>query len=220
VGTRWDKGVIVYLVRHGQVDRRTDLADPPLSDQGQREAEQVAAYLRARPIRRVYSSPLRRTQETAALIAAELGLPLIVEPRLRERANFGDLPGQTFEEFVTLWERCSQERDYLPPVGDSSLRAGQRMEEFIADTYAALPDGEVVAVGHGGLIADFLLNICTLDTLAQTYPGFAAQPYSAEVMRNGAITVVEYTGVEYTGNCSVGCCYSIRTIAFTYHLSH
>ena len=206
--------MIVYLVRHGQVDRHTGSTDPPLSDQGRREAEQVAAYLRVRPITRVYSSPLRRAQETAAPVAAALGLPLIVEPRLRERANFGDLPGQTFGEFVALWERCSQERDYVPPVGDSSLRAGQRVEEFIAETYADLPDGGVVAVGHGGLIADFLLNLCTLDKLAQIHPGFAAQPYSAEIMRNGAITVVETTG-----KCSDNYGYSIRTIALTHHLS-
>jgi broad specificity phosphatase PhoE len=205
---------VVYLVRHGQVDRRTNLTDPPLSSQGWREAMQVAAYLHARPIARVYASPLRRAQETSAPLAAALGLPVIVEPRLRERANFGDLPGQTFEEFVALWEQCSRDRDCLPPVGDSSRQAGQRVEEFVAAVHADLPHGEVVAVGHGGLIADFLLNICTPDKLTHVHPGFVAQPYSSEIMCNGAITVVEYTGAD----CSTGSCYSIRAIAFMQHL--
>jgi broad specificity phosphatase PhoE len=137
--------------------------------------------------------------------------------------NFGDLPGQSFEQFVALWERCSRERDYLPlvgdsPVGDSSRGAGQRVEAFMATVHAAfvqagLPDGEVVAVAHGGLIADFLLNICSPITLAQISPAFAAQPYAAEVMRNGAITVVEYTGV---GDGSSG--YEVKAIALTGHL--
>jgi broad specificity phosphatase PhoE len=186
-----------YLVRHAQVDRRTDPADPPLSALGQSEAERAAAFLQARPIAQVYASPLRRARETAAPIAAAHGLPVMLEPRLRERANFGDLPGQTLEAFVALWERCSRERDYAPPGGISSRGAGKRMEAFVAEVHAALPQGEVVAVGHGGTIADFLLNVITPAELARSHPGFAAQPYSAEVMRNGAITVVEYTGSAY-----------------------
>jgi broad specificity phosphatase PhoE len=183
---------IFYLVRHGQVDRRIDPADPPLSERGRQQAEQVAAYLRERPIAQIYASPLRRAQETAAPLAADLGLPVIVEPRLRERANFGDQPGQTIEEFVEVWERCSRERDYTPTVGDSSRYAGQRVESFMAAVHATLPDGEVLAAAHGGTIADFLHNVCPPATLAQISPAFAAQPYAAEVMRNGTITVVEY----------------------------
>jgi broad specificity phosphatase PhoE len=161
----------------------------------------------------VYASPLRRAQETAAPLAAALNLPVTVDGRLRERANFGDLPGQTFEEFVALWARCSREREYVPPVGDSSRGAGQRIEAFMAAIHAALPDGEVVAVGHGGVIADFLLNIYTPAMLAQVHPGFAAQPYAAEILRNGAITVVEYTGGgDNTGH------YTVKTIASTGHL--
>lgn len=206
---------LFYLVRHGQVDRRIDPADPPLSEQGRQEAEQVAAYLRDRPIVQIYASPLRRAQETAAPLAAALHLPVILEPRLRERANFGDLPGQTREEFVALWERCSRERDYIPPVGDSSRGAGQRVEQFMAAVYATLPDGEVVAAAHGGTISDFLHNICEPATLAQIHPGFAALPYAAEIMRNGAITVVEYRragdGMES---------YQVKAIALTGHLHH
>jgi broad specificity phosphatase PhoE len=203
-----------YLVRHGQVDRRTYAADPPLSVQGWREAVQVAAYLRARPLARIYASPLCRAQETAVPLAAALGLPVMVEPRLRERANFGDLPGQSFAEFVALWERCSRERDYVPPSGDSSRAAGRRVEAYMAAVRAALPNGEVAAVGHGGMIADFLLNICTPEQLGQISPAFAAQPYSAEVMRNGSITVVEYKG-----NGDSGACYVVKGVAFTEHLT-
>jgi broad specificity phosphatase PhoE len=202
-----------YLVRHGQTDRRIDPVDPPLSVQGRAEAERVAAYLRPRAIAQIYASPLRRAQETAVPLTAALGLPLTIDARLRERANFGDLPGQTLEEFVALWERCSRDREYVPPVGDSSRGAGQRVEAFMAAVHATLPAGEVVAAGHGGTIADFLLNICTPATLAQIHPAFAARPYAAEIMRNGAITVVEYRGMEHSAGC-----YVVKEIAFTGHL--
>jgi broad specificity phosphatase PhoE len=211
---------VFYFVRHGQIEReqgergqikrrQINPADPPLSVQGRVEAEQVATYLRPRPIMRLYASPLRRAQETAAVIAAALELPVQTEPRLRERVNFGDLPGQSFEEFAALWERCSRERDFMPPVGDSSRRAGQRVEAFVADVYAELPEGEVAAVAHGGIIADFLLNVATITDLMEISAAFAAQPYAGEVMRNGSITVVEYRGADR---------YTVKAITLTGHL--
>lgn len=200
---------IFYLVRHGQIDRKIDHADPPLSPQGRVEAEQVAAYLRPHPIVRVYASPLRRAQETAAPIAAVFGLPIITESRLRERMNFGDLPEQSFEQFVALWEQSSRERDFVPPIGDSSRRAGQRVEALMAQVYAELPAGEVAAVAHGGIIADFLINVCSPEMLRQISPAFATRPYAGEVMRHGAITKVEYRGADAI---------VVKAIAVTSHL--
>ncbi|HXF64873.1 MAG TPA: histidine phosphatase family protein [Caldilineaceae bacterium] len=200
---------VFYLVRHGQVERRVGDPDPSLTVQGRREAEQVAAALQARPIARVYASPLRRAQETAAPIAGAHGLAVETDARLRERANFGDLPGQTLEVFVALWERCSRERDYAPPGGVSSREAGRRLETWMAEVYEALPDGEVVAVTHGGTIADFLLNVCPAAALARIHPGFAARPYAAEIMSNGAITVVA---------CAAGR-FTVQEIALTNHLA-
>ena len=133
------------------------------------------------------------------------GLPVRTEPRLRERA--------TFDEFVALWERCSRERDYVPPMGVSSRVAGERVERFMAAVHASLPNGEVVAVGHGGTIADFLLNIYTLAELAEVSSRFAAQPYASEIMRNGAITVVEYV----SEGSSVA--YQVKAIALARHLT-
>jgi alpha-ribazole phosphatase/probable phosphoglycerate mutase len=105
---------LFYLVRHGQIARersRIDPSDPPLSALGRQEAMRVAAYLCPRPIARVYASDLRRARETAAPIAAEFDLPVIVEPLLRERINFGELPGQTLEGargsvWSNSWLRC------------------------------------------------------------------------------------------------------------------
>src|SRR5690606_11072957 len=117
-----------YLVRHGLVDRTVNPVDPPLAAVGREEAARVAAYLQARPIAQVYASDLRRSQETAAPLAAALDLPVMVDARLRERANFGDLPGQTIEEFIAMWERCSRERDDVPLTGRSSREAGQQVQ--------------------------------------------------------------------------------------------
>lgn len=212
---------IFYMVRHGQIDRDHVVrggnpADPPLSTQGRMEAEQVVAFLRPHPILRVYASDLRRAQETAAPLAAALNLLLRVDRRLRERVNFGEVPGQSREEFAALWEQGSRERDFVPPVGDSSRAAGQRVEAFMAEVHgellaAGVTNGEVVAVAHGGLIADFLLNIATPEQLAAISPEFAERPYAGDVMRNGSITVVEYTVDDVQR-------YHVRSIALVGHL--
>ena len=178
-----------------EMDGQRQPGDPFLSPQGRAEAERAATYLQQRPIARVYTSPLRRSQETAAPIAAALGLPVVVEPLLRERMNFGDVPGQSFAEFQQLWERCSRERDYVPPVGDSSRGTGERIATYMDRVHIELPHAEMVAVAHGGIIADFLLNVCALEELARLSPAFAANPYDGAVMRNGSITVVERTTV-------------------------
>ena len=83
----------------------------------------------------------------------------------------------------------------------------------MATVYTELPIGEVVAVAHGGAIADLLFNVCSPVELAQISPLFAAQPYAGQVMRNGAITVVEYTRTaEGVAN------YMVKAIAMTDHL--
>jgi broad specificity phosphatase PhoE len=73
----------LLLVRHGRTaDNAAGLIlghrDPPLSEAGRAEAERLAAELRSSGITAVWTSPLRRAYETAAIVAA----PLAVEPRV------------------------------------------------------------------------------------------------------------------------------------------
>ena len=184
-----------YFVRHGKKGHPT--ANPGLSDLGQQEAQATAAYLKQFPIKAVFSSPLRRTLETADPIPQALGMRVVPDARLRERANFGDLPGQSLSEFVAMWERCNQERDFVPPNGDSSFAAGQRIEAFVQECHQQYPQTELVAVTHGGVIADFLRNVFSDADLARVRPDFAAQPYSGDIMVECSITVVSFDGENY-----------------------
>ena len=69
---------MIYLVRHGQtLQNRAGLlqgrSDFPLNEQGEAQARRVGAFFREQGVRfdAVYSSPLRRAQQTAVLIAGE-----------------------------------------------------------------------------------------------------------------------------------------------------
>ncbi|RLV08478.1 bifunctional RNase H/acid phosphatase [Streptomyces griseocarneus] len=78
-------------------------ADPELSPAGHRQAEAVAAALAARgTIQEIVASPLRRCRETAAAVAARLGLEVRVEDGLRE-TDFGAWEGLTFAEVKERW---------------------------------------------------------------------------------------------------------------------
>jgi broad specificity phosphatase PhoE len=186
----------LHLIRHGKRDHQSN-SDPGLSPTGRAEAERLAAALAAEPIAAVYSSPLARARETAAIIAAAMDFPVVEDARLRERMNWGDVPGQSFDEFITEWERCSLDRDYQPRGGDSSRAAGQRLEAFVIDCQQRAVGGAVVAVTHGGVIADFLRNVFTQEALERVRPAFCRQPYSAAVIPECSMTTVVYDGARY-----------------------
>jgi broad specificity phosphatase PhoE len=87
----------MLLVRHGQSEfnaaftlTRVDpgIPDPELTHVGRRQALAAAADLAARGVTRLIVSPYTRTLQTASIIASELGLPIGIDPRVRERAAF------------------------------------------------------------------------------------------------------------------------------------
>lgn len=63
----------LYLVRHGeQLDAQHGMPDGPLSPRGRRQAELLAERLGGVPFDQAWHSPLQRTAETAAIIAAKM----------------------------------------------------------------------------------------------------------------------------------------------------
>ncbi len=164
----------VWLVRHG--DKEKAFGDVPLTAEGVRQARATARFLSGRPVAAIVSSPLRRTIETAECLAEQTGVPVRQDTRLRERANWGDVPGQSFEAFIEVWERCTLDADYEPPEGgDSVRRAASRLQAALHDwTSRFEPHDELVFVTHGGLITDFLVCAFGEQDLDLVHPGFIA----------------------------------------------
>jgi broad specificity phosphatase PhoE len=185
---------IFYLIRHGKIEAVS--GDTPLSQQGLREAHATAHALGAAPIRHVYTSPLRRAKETAAPIAALHGLATIEEKRLRERANWGDLPGQSLAEFVEMWERSTHDPAYVPAVGDSARQAGMRMDQLLREPAECAPGAQMVVVTHGGLITDFLVVALPLEQLERWHPAFLV--VQSRLIPHCSITVIRLEEGHYT----------------------
>ncbi|MFY9615835.1 MAG: histidine phosphatase family protein [Candidatus Dormiibacterota bacterium] len=150
----------VWLVRHG--DAYAELVslddaniDPPLSPKGRREAALLGERLKASGVSQVWSSQILRARQTAALAADPGGLPIEVDPRLRE--------------VKTHWENGTEDKEppapgYIPFV-EPLDEVIERMDGAIRDiARAAGPGGRVAAVTHAGAITMYLSFLLKLDS--------------------------------------------------------
>jgi broad specificity phosphatase PhoE len=175
-----------YIIRHGEKVRTP--GNPPLSELGNLQAQKVAKHLQGFPISRIVASPILRTQQTAKHIADMLGLTYETNDLLKERVNWGDDTNQSFEDFLSMWTKASQERDWQPPVGDSSVSTGKRLEKVISDMLSN-KDEHVVLVTHGGITTDFLRNAFKSKDLNQFISDFEST--LDENIKECSITIVE-----------------------------
>jgi len=89
----------IFLVRHGQdTDNAAGILngrrDTELTELGREQAKKVAEKLRDNDLKVIYTSPLKRTYETARIIAIELGIDeVIADEHLIER-DFGIMTGK------------------------------------------------------------------------------------------------------------------------------
>jgi broad specificity phosphatase PhoE len=92
----------LLLVRHGETDWNAERrwqghADVPLSERGRDQAERLAEELENARVDAVYSSDLSRARETAEIVGARLGVPVVLDPDLRE-IDVGSREGLTWPE--------------------------------------------------------------------------------------------------------------------------
>src|SRR5688572_23161801 len=86
----------LFLIRHGQTPSNvaglldTAAPGPGLTDLGHRQAAEIPDALRSTPVDAIFASTLVRTQLTAAPLAEDRGLDVVVLPGIHE-IEAGDL---------------------------------------------------------------------------------------------------------------------------------
>ena len=159
----------ILLVRHGEsaparldapAPRVDGRSDPALDPQGRKEADLVAERLQHEDVAAIYVSSLRRTHETAAPLAARLGLEPVVEPRLSE-VFLGDWEGPYFRKHFAeghpiALQAIKEERWDAIPGAESTEAFQARIRAGIEAIAAAHPDRRVVVVTHGGVIGSIV----------------------------------------------------------------
>lgn len=162
----------IYLARHGQSEWQVKPSanwDSPLTRLGHEQAKRLGEWLAEQhyakhstrvDLASLCASPAKRARQTAAYAAEALGLPLVIDEKLRE-ADF-------------------HVSEYLPTTGTplekvASATLPDRYAAFKEEAQTALrglvekaerSNGSVLAVAHGGLIKTLLRLTCGSDSVS------------------------------------------------------
>jgi len=148
----------VLLARHGETDWNAERrwqghSDPPLNERGREQARALAEELGGAGIVAVYASDLRRSLETAEIVAARLGLPVHADARLRE-VDVGEWSGLTPDEIALRYPdahaRWIAYEGHGWVDGESYEQLAERVVAALVEIAAEHPGGTVLAVTHGG----------------------------------------------------------------------
>ena len=152
---------MVHLARHGQTaynreGRFQGHLPVPLDETGRRQARELAEVAAGRPWASLWCSPLLRARQTAAVVAARIGLAPHEDARFAE-TDTGDWTDRSFAEvhaedpggFAAFQATAA---DFRFPGGESYAEHLARVADGLRDvrrTPGALP---ALVVCHGGSI--------------------------------------------------------------------
>jgi probable phosphoglycerate mutase len=159
----------LLLVRHGESAPHLEgesfpmvdgHGDPPLSEEGLVQAERLSSRLKHERIDAIYVTSLCRTVQTAAPLAAAVGIEARVEADLRE-VFLGEWEGGVFRQKVMEQDpiavRMAHEQRWdVIPGAESNDALTDRTRAAVERITAAHPDERVVVVAHGGVIGNLL----------------------------------------------------------------
>ena len=172
-----DGATRLLLIRHGESaaahpDRPFDLVDghgdPPLHPHGVQQADVLGARLAAtEPIEAIFVTTLRRTHETAAPLAAHLGLTPVVVPELRE-VFLGEWEGGELRRRAAIGdpifgEVLARQRWDVIPGAEPRDAFALRLQIGLRRIVDAHPNQTVAAVVHGGVIGQLLAHATGLE---------------------------------------------------------
>jgi len=160
-GTPPVRSITLTFVRHAQSQANADgiidtkIPGPDLTEEGRKQAEQVAHQLDHDKYDGIFASPIVRTQQTAAPLAHELGMRIEILPGLRE-IDAGSYNGTSEKNINSTY--------FVPPNnwlnGDldsampGSINGHQFNDEFTAAVQKIYDSGETkpLAFSHGAAI--------------------------------------------------------------------
>jgi 2,3-bisphosphoglycerate-dependent phosphoglycerate mutase/probable phosphoglycerate mutase len=154
----------LVLLRHGQTDynlaaRMQGHLDSLLTETGLAQATAAAPAIARLTPDLLISSDLRRAVDTADVMGAATGLPVKLDPRLRE-THLGEWQGRTVTEIEQDWPGAiatwRSDPAWAPP--------GEELDEQFGEG----SNSTALLVAHGGLIAGLVSGLLALP--AATWP--------------------------------------------------
>lgn len=182
----------IYLIRHGQTDwniqgKIQGSHDIPLNETGLMQAKLLAAGMESRPVKKIFSSTLKRAMATAEALAGRQEAEIIPMTRLME-VEFGVWEGLTWKEIEESYP--GEYRHWVmdpshaaPPGGESEKEIYRRCKEAVNEIIRQTGGREDIAVvSHGA----------TLACLVSVMLGPDEEDESI-IVENASITTVHYS---------------------------
>jgi broad specificity phosphatase PhoE len=203
-----------YFVRHGEnwanitKEFSYKLVDYSLTPKGVLQAEQTAEAFAGVPLAAIYTSPLKRAAETAAILGGRLGLPVHTREALRE-INVGAMEG--LAPTVEAWRRYMRVVDAWAagdlaasfPDGDSFHTLWARLRSALAQIIDEQPGAPVLIVAHGGIFTSTLTALCpSADAALLREPNHNCSISEILVKRRGDALYGELVGWAACGHLS------------------
>lgn len=157
---------MIYFLRHGETiltpDRKfsgSGEPNPPLTPEGLAQSIALANEIAKLDPEILIASPLRRTTQTAEVIAEKISLPIIFDQAWYE-CDFGLWDGLSIDEVSSTYpmeyKAWLSSSAYVPPQGESYDELGWRVDEAIDKLVAKYPGKRIVVVTHNGVIKQAL----------------------------------------------------------------
>ena len=153
-----------FLIRHGQTKANVlkmkqgniNTEITYLTKKGQQQAQNLAERFDISFADRIICSPLKRAQQTAAILNQKYQLPITLDNRLRE-ISYGEWDGQKNADLRKLHPNAYNEywNDALPtykqyaPHGESFEDVIDRVSDFLEESIKKYPDEKLICVTHG-----------------------------------------------------------------------
>ncbi len=160
----------ILLVRHGtttfnETDHLQGLIDNPLNQKGRAEAERLAERLKGTSIEAIFSSPLQRAVQTAAIINGFHDLPITLVPEFNE-INLGEWEGLQYSrvraQFPEIHRRWINDPDFPIPGGESfsavCARTKPGLERILQNGCA-----NILITGHASVNRAILGNLLQIE---------------------------------------------------------
>jgi alpha-ribazole phosphatase len=160
----------IVLVRHYRTEfnkenRILGWRDSPPSPGWEAHVDFVEQSLRENGVEfdAVYSSDLRRSNETAKKYAAAFGIEdVIVEPALKE-INYGEVQTRLKSWVKAQYPRHKKDPDMVYPGGESFRQMQRRSVDFINTLAMTHPRQTILVVSHAGVIRGLVCHYLGLD---------------------------------------------------------
>lgn len=183
----------LYLLRHGQTEYSRSNAfcgatDSQLTPEGREMALAFASAYSCSPWTAVFSSPMRRTVDTAEPLCTALG----IKPQLRDglkEINYGLWEGKTpevisreYHDDYLLWS--ADPAWYAPTGGETAVAIAGRAMRVIEEIQQLYSSGNILFVTHKATIRIILCSLLGIDV------GRFRHRWACPV---GSVSTVEFT---------------------------